>query len=60
MLSLNLASCDLVATALGVFMTMISNAMGYFYFGMNACKIEGFITFFCGSTRLLRLFFIRF
>ena len=79
MLLLNMASCDLIATILGVFMTTISkrdlksqkpiyfilinkiiitisclNAMGYFYLGMTACKIEGFITFFCGSTRLLR------
>lgn len=60
MLLLNLAACDLVATVLGVFMTTLSNAMGYFHLGMTACKIEGFVTFFCGSTRLLRLPYILF
>ena len=68
MLLLNLASVDLVATTLGlyirliacktvysgIFLTTLSNSMGYFYLGQTACKIEGFITFFCGSTRLLR------
>ena len=42
----------------GIFLTTLSNAMGYFFLGLTACKIEGFITFFCGSTRLLRQVFI--